>query len=283
MAPIKFEENIREKLEERTIAPSAKGWDALANRLDEKPVDNRSKRFWVLGIAASLTGLLLLINGVVDNETKTIVVETEVEAKNTLVKEAIKVNNGAVLFKGAKKEDVLANTNSKTETINEEKAAQQIEKESLNTNTYIANKTINNVVDYAENNGATITSKDVNKHRNNNASLKTVNAEIIALNGIREENKPQIIEQSNSIENNILITSSTQNEVIAVTDNELDALLNNAKESIAKKTNQNVPLDYNELLQDVEDNLDETLRDKLLKRIKGGYRSIKDYVAERNE
>jgi len=38
MAPIKFEENIREKLEQRTIEPSIQAWESLEQRLntDEK-------------------------------------------------------------------------------------------------------------------------------------------------------------------------------------------------------------------------------------------------------
>ena len=36
MEPYKFEENIKEKLEKRTINPTKNSWDKLANSLDSK-------------------------------------------------------------------------------------------------------------------------------------------------------------------------------------------------------------------------------------------------------
>ena len=35
MAPIKFEENLRDKLEERSLQPSANSWSKLSDRLDK--------------------------------------------------------------------------------------------------------------------------------------------------------------------------------------------------------------------------------------------------------
>ena len=41
MAPIKFEENIKDKLEKRTLTPSSESWSKLSERLDAE--DNSSK------------------------------------------------------------------------------------------------------------------------------------------------------------------------------------------------------------------------------------------------
>ncbi len=58
MAPIKFEENIKDKLEKRTLTPSSESWSKLSDRLDAE--DNKSKKpiYWWLSIAA---GLLIMI------------------------------------------------------------------------------------------------------------------------------------------------------------------------------------------------------------------------------
>ena len=57
MAPIKFEEHIREKLEEREISPSTASWDKLSSRLDDS---NKSsgKRLWISAVAAVVVMLI---------------------------------------------------------------------------------------------------------------------------------------------------------------------------------------------------------------------------------
>ncbi|GAA4317441.1 hypothetical protein GCM10023115_42880 [Pontixanthobacter gangjinensis] len=57
MAPIKFEEHVKEKLDGREIKPSAESWEKLNSRLDnaeKKPV----QRWWVPAVAA--VGVLLI-------------------------------------------------------------------------------------------------------------------------------------------------------------------------------------------------------------------------------
>ena len=54
MAPIKFEEHIKEQLEERRISASAASWEKLSARLDENENRQKSNKKWWLGIAALL-------------------------------------------------------------------------------------------------------------------------------------------------------------------------------------------------------------------------------------
>ena len=42
MAPIKFEEQLKDKLEKRTMSPSAESWAKLSDRLDAE--DQKNKR-----------------------------------------------------------------------------------------------------------------------------------------------------------------------------------------------------------------------------------------------
>ena len=271
MAPIKFEENMKEKLEERTINPSAKSWDALANRLDEAPVNKKSNRIWFINVAASVVGVLLLVTGIVNynNEDSNKVVETKTETETNTTKDVVKTNKD-VIFQDSKNEEVVDN-NVKTENNIE---TETLKKQTINRDTQVL---------------ASATTKKQKK------SIKTkTNVKVIEQNKNvkEEENKDYIalnikttpLQEATITEQNIAVASNSKNEIIKVTDSELDALLSNAQRDIAKKSSSNpVPLDYNELLQDVEDNLEESFRDKILKTVKGSYRSVKSYVAERND
>ena len=57
MAPIKFEDDFREKLEKRHIAPSGKAWEKLSERLDAEEGSSRKLNFWWIGMAASIIGI----------------------------------------------------------------------------------------------------------------------------------------------------------------------------------------------------------------------------------
>ena len=59
MAPIKFEEQLKEKLEKRTIQPSPEAWKKLSVRLDDQGNNKNHRGYWWLGIAASITGIIL--------------------------------------------------------------------------------------------------------------------------------------------------------------------------------------------------------------------------------
>lgn len=60
MEPNKFENNIKEKLEERRLQPSNDAWDELSERLEQKEEKKINKAYWWLGMAASLVGLLFV-------------------------------------------------------------------------------------------------------------------------------------------------------------------------------------------------------------------------------
>ena len=47
MAPIKFEENIKDKLEKRTVMPSEASWSKLSQRLDGEEKRNKRSSFWL--------------------------------------------------------------------------------------------------------------------------------------------------------------------------------------------------------------------------------------------
>ena len=86
MAPIKFEEQLKDKLEQRKLQPSEQAWSKLANRLDnQEKKENRS--LWWLGVAASIVLILAVsipyFNNDSENTQPIIVdVDTKKEAPN---------------------------------------------------------------------------------------------------------------------------------------------------------------------------------------------------------
>ena len=53
MAPIKFEEHIKEQLEERRLKPSAAAWERISGQLDLQQGKKKSKHVLLMAIAAS--------------------------------------------------------------------------------------------------------------------------------------------------------------------------------------------------------------------------------------
>ncbi|MAW96482.1 MULTISPECIES: hypothetical protein [unclassified Leeuwenhoekiella] len=60
MAPVKFEENIREKLEQRELKPSASAWERIEQRLDTSAKRKTKKGYAVWLVAAGFIGILIL-------------------------------------------------------------------------------------------------------------------------------------------------------------------------------------------------------------------------------
>lgn len=62
MEPTPFENKLKTTLEKRAIQPSKDSWESLSRRLDtEKNKKRFSKKvYWSLGIAASITGIILI-------------------------------------------------------------------------------------------------------------------------------------------------------------------------------------------------------------------------------
>ena len=59
MEPIKFEDNIREKLQDREIIPSKDVWEKLAKQLDSNPQKRTNKSIWI-AFAAGFIGIVIV-------------------------------------------------------------------------------------------------------------------------------------------------------------------------------------------------------------------------------
>lgn len=268
MAPIKFEENLKEKLEQRTINPSAKSWEMLAERLEAKEEKKgNTKKFW-FAIAASVVGILFMYKlyfmPATEHTTGEHVVDVEHKIKTN-------TNNNTE----RKQEKLLVDEENTNLIVNNtlDKPDKKIEGIQLKADKPLKHYT-------ASTTGKIKNTKPIND-TNNNTVNKNYN-DYYVVSKSENDNKNNSHTHSIKLEENA--TATLQAENIAITDNELDTLLKHAKSEIEnKKPHKTVPLDYNALLQDVEDDLEESFRDKLLRTVKGGYHTVKNYVAERNE
>jgi hypothetical protein len=243
MAPIKFEENIKEKLEKRTLQPSELAWNKLSEKLEADSKKSSNKTIWWLGIAASLVGILVMVNVFFKtsetNNQSPILVDTEVkEAENLQNKENVEPQEIIV---------AIEELNVETETILEDKIKtnkrSQISKYHTVKNTSIAE----------------IKSLQEPEEIITNSKLKTSsNKTEIAQVEVKEETNP--------------------------TETDIDALLRNAQQNLAKNTaDKSYAIDAKALLQDVEEDLDESFRNKVFETLKTSYKKVKTAVAERND
>ena len=251
MAPIKFEENIKDKLEKRTISPSEDSWDKLSNKLDEHEDKSNGKIVWWIGIAASLVGVFLVttlfFNQSEDETVLPVLVDSPIEKTLNQQEEKEPLNN--VLVESEEpflKETITLNKKVENHIVNRAKVRKTIDKSN------------NEVVD------ATI---EEDKIQNQNL----IHSNTI----IAEENKQEITAQILDIEKDKNL----------VTDSEIELLLENAQKDIALKQNkkeQSKTVNANSLLQDVETDLDVSFRDKIFKSIESGYNTVRTAVVERN-
>ena len=126
MEPNKLDLEIKQKLDDRTIQPSAQAWDRLSAKLDSAEKTKSKRNYNWIYIAASLVGFSLigtvfftvLDTEIVDNNLPTVVLE---QKKDVNKSEESKIDNENVLpnllqNKMLKESKVVANNSIKTQS-----------------------------------------------------------------------------------------------------------------------------------------------------------------------
>ncbi len=253
MAPIKFEENIKDKLEKRELQPSADAWIKLSKRIGNQEKKRQKKSIWWLGLAASIVGIFLVATQFfntdsVENITPEIVITPKVikqEESNQVAIENIEIIEEALNVNDSNKE-LEVNQIIKKSTITES---------DLNKNVVVV-----------------VLENSVSKEKQE----KTEPINIIQENLTFEAQKIQdVVAQVQALKENNTI----------VTDEDINALLEQAQKEIRLQQlydkNTGV-VDANLLLQDVEADLDQSFRNKVFEAIKASYGTVKTAVAQRN-
>lgn len=250
MVPNKFEDIIKDKLENRRLKPSANAWENLSKRLDHQDKKKNNKPVWWLGIAASLIGVLLIVSQFT-NKVETI--------EPVIVDSPLNIENKPI------------------EPLKEQENIEEffIEKNYENSDykKILKEKTIINNTNASQSEIAVAVNK-TNKEENDITNNKSV--EIITEELSFEEQKIQdVVAQVNAL----------KDDNVAVTDEDINALLLEAQKEIRLNNVINKTtgvVDASALLQEVETDLDQSFRSKVFEAIKSSYNSVKTTVAQRN-
>ena len=264
MAPIKFEEQFKEKLEKRTLQPSNDVWNKLSDKLDIQEERKTNKGYWWLGVAATVVGVMLAITFMFKNNPEqpiepTIVDTIKIE-ESLPEQEKVAVTDKAEDNIETRKQEqqTKTETNKKPSTIKQ--TNQPILKQKLQEE---QKKLIPTSLDEAV------------------AQNKTVNDKKVEI----DKNLEGLTFETQKVNEVVAKVIELQKSKSTVTDDEIDALLNKAQQEITMKklydeaTNT---VDADALLRDVEFDLDQSFRDKVFKALKNSYESVKTAVAQRN-
>lgn len=254
MAPIKFEDNIKDKLENRRLKPSADAWDTLSDRLDNQDKKKNNKPVWWLGIAASIIGVLFVVSQFTNKveDIEPVIVDSPEQIENKQIEP----------LSPTEKEE------NQQETINEKTNETSDYKKILKEKSVIINEMNTNQPETAI---AVQETKKEEKDIIHNTSVEAIKEEL----SFEEQKIQDVVAKVNAL----------KDDNVAVTDDDINALLLEAQKEIKlnKIINQTTGVvDANALLQDVEADLDQSFRNKVFEAIKSSYNSVKTAVAQRN-
>ena len=260
MAPMKFEEQLKDKLEQRTIEPSSNTWQKLSDKLDANESKKKNKGFWYLGIAASIVGIIFITN--LFNKGNINIVEPTIVNTNNNYSEPININSEDKIVTKDKK--MLFN---ETEKVASENITREPHKKQLNKKPALKQK--------------------LNKEQHKLILNKT--DEMVVAKNLKETSKEAIIKPlsfEDKKANEVVAQIQTMQQSREVTNAEIDALLSAALREISFKKlyNENTKtIDANALLLSVENDIEElSFRTRVFEMLKTGYNEVKTVVANRN-
>ncbi|HMB99819.1 MAG TPA: hypothetical protein VKN14_02155, partial [Flavobacteriaceae bacterium] len=132
MAQDNFDENIKDKLENRTIKPTEKAWNKLSEQLDTLGRKKPNTTLWWFGIAASIVGVLFFILGNDENDlenTTPIIVDTQEKIKTNDSNEALPVIENQLEQGEIESDQVVVNI--KKQALPDKKESKRLAKQHL--------------------------------------------------------------------------------------------------------------------------------------------------------
>lgn len=251
MAPIKFEENIKQKFEGRKMLPSSQAWDKISGQLNTTVTAKKYSYQWY-AIASCITGLLIATL-MFFNDDKEAVIEGEpiVNTPQNKVNEEFQQSKEKQINAFEAKETIVNITDNNLENI------KKINSGALQTST-------------DEGEAVAVITNELNKPK-----LQQENRANQEINALINKKINDIVAQVDAL--------ALQNAT--VTDSEIDALLRKAQDEILTQKifkNSN-SIDAMALLNQAESELDLSVRDQLFEALKSGYLKVRTAVADRNK
>lgn len=263
MAPVKFEEHINDKLEQRAIKPSENSWNKLAERLEAQDHKKTNKGYWWIGIAASIVSIIVVSNSLLNSDV--------VPNENS----TIQIVDGD--------EDTINNKNNKQINdieiiLNEDAKLAEIEKTELESEKQDQTKL---------NTQPKITEVKIEQISTSNIKSDNIRDERNALNKAEVRDKEfDVLETTNSINAYARNESKETSNKSENLDNEIDDLLSKAKADVSTKTANNkdkLKVNPKGLLDEIEFDLDQSFREKVFQKLKTSYKKVSTAVAHRND
>ncbi|MGY0393404.1 hypothetical protein ACW5R3_12705 [Bizionia sp. KMM 8389] len=253
MAVNNFEKHLKDTLEKRQIKPDVKSWGQLSAALDKEEKKPTKKYIWYVGIAASIIGVLFLMNSfqstpVFDNSISPQVVNTPSESDvedDTFSEEINIISEEETEIVASKTEIVLPKSMLKTASP----SAEESDPSGFKTNL------------------AVITEKE------------KLPKDVLTVSEASNEISVAVLERN-------LKGTNTETDTRQLSLNmEVEALLKEAKQKLvleASQTDNTYSKNANNLLQDVEMDLEKSFRDKVFETLKTNFTIVKTAVADRN-
>ena len=259
MEPIKFEDNIREKLQEREVKPSKDAWNKLAKQLDSKSQKGINKSIW-FAVAASFIGVIVVVSFLFEDEVIPSQNIPELVEETKVIIDEIPIENGSrvvianeepsnkVIQKIEPKKIKKKNKNSKRESI----TTNNIKKDTLKRTVLIKEDIAIAVVDKTE-----LSIPVENSFEDNFINMKV--DEVVAQVQFLKEN-----------DNSVSV-------------DEINALLIKAQRDInSLKIVKNKKIDATALLNVVESELETSFRGKVFDALGDSFEKVRTAVVERN-
>ena len=265
MAPMKFEENIKERLDGREIKPSADAWERINAQLENDKSRKRKPSWFWLAVAAGFVGILILAGNFFKtspqaqgNPAVTISTTTDAEKKE-----------GNLNQIPIKEDKTILVDNDKPYGENKTKTSKTIDKNHKKGKITDADLSIKPTKTALTEAGKTTETPE----------KTTPKTEVF---------KDELLNTSIDAEINALLArvDSLKQSNHQVTDTDIDALLAQAQEKIVNEhrfIEPNKSLSATALLQEVEGELDNSFRDEIFNALKAGYIKTREAIASRND
>ena len=253
MAQNKFDEGIKKALEDRQIQPTESAWSRLESQLegDSKRVYNRVRIRYAVAASIVLvlaTTIVILTSGINETTPEPVIVGTDetIEDINEENNLTIEVEDNYAVAKVDQEEDKEA---VERDEVKEKQLL-------LTRNANLENPSVQ---------AAVASRQDIPD--------ATVNAASEAVSRDVTNNNTAVAKADKVIQN-----------TVQSLDGEVDALLREAQERISVKMTEPVyAVSAQSLLQEIEDDLDTSFRDRMLNMLINGYENVRTALVHRND